>query len=63
MRQVEVTRAALSCAVDLHDDVFGFCAQSPVKSELYGVRGVLAERRGFEPRIGLTLYTLSRRAT
>lgn len=27
------------------------------------VQRILAERRGFEPRLGLTLNTLSRRAT
>jgi hypothetical protein len=30
---------------------------------LDNVKRILAERRGFEPRLGLTLNTLSRRAT
>jgi hypothetical protein len=30
---------------------------------LSNVKRILAERRGFEPRLGLTLNTLSRRAT
>jgi hypothetical protein len=67
-------RALADYIRDPREEIFQFCpagkqkpasAQGSMRVLLLrdNLKRILAERRGFEPRLGLTLNTLSRRAT
>ncbi|MDB5832554.1 MAG: hypothetical protein JWR14_2384 [Caballeronia sp.] len=68
-------RALVDYIRHTREEIFSVLAQQETKNPrrrkarcgfrvlLNNVKRILAERRGFEPRLGLTLNTLSRRAT